>query len=87
MFGLQLNIVNKFFIMNCFYLQSKVITNSIFFDVEIRSADCPYEAPDECTGREPQSCYAGTSSALPQAGVYWLPYTLVCAISVAALAL
>ena len=85
MLGLQL--VNKFFIMSCFYLQSKVITNSIFFDAEIRSTDCPYEAPDECTGKEPQSCCAGASGARPQAGVYWLPYTLVCAISVAALVL
>ena len=85
MLGLQL--VNKFFIMNCFYLQSKIITNSIFFDAEIPSADCPYEAPDECTSREPQSCCAEASGALPQAGLYLLPYTLVCAISVAALAL
>ena len=43
------------------------------------SADCAYEAPDECSSDEPQSCCAG-AGAPPQAGVYWLPYTLICAI-------
>ena len=55
-------------------------------DVVIPSADCPYEAPDVCSSNEPQSCCAG-SGAPPQAGVYWLPSTLICAISLAALAL
>ena len=61
------------------------IINGLFVDVSMPSADCPYEATDECTSGEPQSCCA--SGALSQAGVKWLLYTMLCSISVAALAL
>ena len=64
-----------------------LFSNGIFMDVAMPSANCPYETPDECTGEEPQSCCAGLSGAPPQAGVYWLPYTLVYAFFVVVLAL
>lgn len=75
--------------LTCYtFLQRNLISNGIFIDVVMPSADCPYEAPDECSSEEPQSCCAGSGTPPQlQVGVYWLPYTLTCAISVATLVL
>lgn len=53
-------------------------TNTLLVDVPIPTADCPYEAPDECTGAQPQACCERLempSSATPQTGFYPLLYT------------
>jgi len=62
---------------------TNLISNGVFVDVMMPTADCPYEAPDDCGSEESQTCCA-ESGAPPQAGICWL---LICAISVAALAL
>ena len=86
--GLATRQSNHFTVISSIPSDLPQIFNGLFMDVTMPSAECPYEATDECTSGEPQSCCAsGISSALSQVQVHWLLYTILCTISVAALAL
>ena len=81
----QLCIPSLCALVNIFFLQN--VLNSLFFETTIPSVDCPYEAPDMCTGTKPQSCCDHLSTATSQRATQNLLFTTLCIIMMAEIVL